>query len=198
MARQLTSSKLLEDELRTQVFALQQHKDALLTDAVVLKDVISSLESDLATANSNRVQGTAKIKQSSTADVDALVTGVGVSLAYEATVGEMRTELEVERQRSRQLAARLRELELQHEAAQQKLTTLQAECPEGLQKTHEALERQHRRTIEELEARLQAQSIQLTHARKQATETREQDSVPETTVKSNSSAGADAQIKQGA
>jgi hypothetical protein len=176
MARQLTSAKLLEDELRMQVFALQQHKDALLTDAVVLKDVIGSLESDLVTANANRASHGAGA--SSKAEIDALVVGVGVSLSYETTVGELRTELEVERQRSRQLAARLSELQLEHEAAQQQVAALRAELPasagDGVQQppwqppSHGALERQHQRTVEELEARLHAQSVQLAHARKQA------------------------------
>ena len=99
IGQQLTASKMMEDDFRMRTFSLEQQRDVLLTDCVVLKDTIRKLETELQT-----------MQRESYNNQTAGVPHEDI-LSLEDGAATLRTELEVARQREKTLSSRVAELE---------------------------------------------------------------------------------------
>ena len=154
MSQQLAASKIMEDDLRMSLHAVQQQKDVLLTDAVVLKDVIRALEADLTSLQA--AQGS-----SSTTNSDFLPAA---AMEYQTTIAELRTDAEVERQRAGQLKTRLAEAELQMRQKEEEIVALKHQTSLRIQQTEDNM---HKARQEELAG---VKQQQFEHKSKQAEE----------------------------
>ena len=132
MSQQLAASKIMEDDLRMNVFAMEQQKDVLLTDAVVLKDVIRALEADLTDMQ-------ASYNESATPDATSMPSAR--ALEYQTTIAELRTDAEVERQRATQLKAKVSRVEAQLTQTEEESTALKQEVALKIQQTHEEMQK---------------------------------------------------------
>jgi chemotaxis protein MotB len=139
LGQQLGAAKVLEDDFRMRVFGLEQQRDVLLTDCVVLKDVVRKLEVDLQHA----------VPPGGPARSDSTVAHEDIIFLKDGAAA-LRTELQVARQREQVLSNRVREMEAALRAAEEEVALVRHQLSATDQQNHEHLQTRQQAELKRL------------------------------------------------